>query len=689
MLTKSQIIDRCKRPRWRADDQELRRLPYKEAVVYGRVSGPSQVRDSKESIREIARLVQLAIDDGYQTNLVPSEVEEWLNAISSGTVVKGVLEDGQVMVDVRDLGISGQLLAEDREGLASLQQTVGAERTGAVYVTEGVSRLSRDRDRILPYQLLKLLKEHNVRVRTPEGVWNPAIDRDWDYLADEFDQAIVELKTMNKRMFRRKAQKAARGEFVGEPVPLGFIVPISGQKPNGQYEYGKYTPHQPHAEVATQLLQEYVRAGGSLLKTMRSVRGLVIPFFPPELRYMEHLTSLRSCRRSASGYEISPNLVKCLATNLKLIGVWRWGSCEPRPDNHPAVVDEGLFAEAFEMASRKGKPKGRGAASDPLEWTGLIYCCNHEEARRVTSHTAGSYYSCELDYKYAKGPSCLYISARFLDEPLSRTVVGQLELDPCIEDIISRLEGDASRQRLDEVRDRQQTSRLERQVNNLKALLPCCVDEATGRVDRKKEAYYWEQIREADKQLQELRKRPRVSSALAAPDYAKLRAFLRALPAKWADYSRSSRNRLLKALIDRVELKGQGDIEATVYWKAGFRQMVIIHRNRSWGAKERLWTDAEDAMLERLFRSSPKEALMAALPRRSWKAIAQKATRLGLTRQRRTSGVAGEEPSSERVDARLSWEEATQLVHITTSGNHRVRWEIQNLNLLQRVPSGS
>ena len=472
MLTKSQIIDRCKRPCSKADDQELRRLPYKEAVVYGRVSAPSQVRDSKESIREIARLVQLAIEDGYQTSLVPSEVEKWLDAISRGTVVKGVLEDGQITVDARDLGISGQLMAEDREGLASVQQTVGSGRTGAVYVTEGVSRLSRDRDRILPYQLLKLLKEHKVRVRTPEGVWNPAIERDWDYLADEFDQAIVETKTMNKRMFRRKAQKAARGEFVGEPVPLGFLVPISGQKPNGQYEYGKYALYQPHVEIATQLLQEYVRAGGSLLKTMRSVRGLVIPFFPPELKYMEHLTSLRRCRRSANGYEISPNLVKCLATNLKLIGVWSWGSTEPQPDNHPAVVDEGLFAEAFEIAGRKGKPKGRAATADPLEWTGLIYCCNHEESRRVTSHTAGSCYSCELDYKYAKGPSCLYISARFLDEPLSRTVVGQLELAPCIEDIISRLEGDASRQRLDEVRDRQQVSRLERQVNSLKACSP-------------------------------------------------------------------------------------------------------------------------------------------------------------------------------------------------------------------------
>jgi len=46
-----------------------------------------------------------------------------------------------------------------------------------VYLTEGVSRLSRDKDRILPYELLRLLKKHSMPGKNPEGVWNPVIDR--------------------------------------------------------------------------------------------------------------------------------------------------------------------------------------------------------------------------------------------------------------------------------------------------------------------------------------------------------------------------------------------------------------------------------------------------------------------------------------------------------------------------------
>lgn len=137
MLTKSQVIETRRKPYHKASEQEFRSLPYRECFIYGRVSAPSQVRDSKESIREIARLVKLAIEDGYKTSLDVSQVESWLDAVGRGISAKGVLVDEQVTVDIQDLGISGQLTAEDRRGLAALQEGVSRGRYGAVYVTEG------------------------------------------------------------------------------------------------------------------------------------------------------------------------------------------------------------------------------------------------------------------------------------------------------------------------------------------------------------------------------------------------------------------------------------------------------------------------------------------------------------------------------------------------------------------------
>ncbi|HID31064.1 MAG TPA: recombinase family protein, partial [Desulfobacterales bacterium] len=281
MLTIEEVLATRKSRRARPTQEDLRELPCKKAFIYGRLSDPHQVRDSTESVREIAKIVALAKSDGYQSNITTEEVEKQLLSIQQGSVVEKITEDGDIIVDVQDLGISAKgLTDEKREGLAHLRRRLESGEVGAVYVTEGVSRLSRDQDRILPFQLLKLFKEQQCRLRTPDGVWNPAIERDWEDLAEEFEDAAKELKLFRKRMHRRKAQKAARGEYVGGPVPAGFILPVIGQKANGKYEFGKYKPYLPHVEVAIRVLQEFVKQQGSRLKTVHALGELTFLYFP-------------------------------------------------------------------------------------------------------------------------------------------------------------------------------------------------------------------------------------------------------------------------------------------------------------------------------------------------------------------------------------------------------------------------
>ncbi len=284
MPTIDEILAMQKNRKAKPTQEDLRKLPYKKAFIYGRVSSPGQVRDSKESVREIAKNVALAKSDGYQSNITAEETERCLLSIQQGNLVEKIIEDSGVIVDVQDLGISAKGLSDEkRGGLAHLRRRLESGEIGAVYVTEGVSRLSRDQDRILPFQLLKLLKEQQCRLRTPDGIWNPAIERDWEYLAEEFDDAIGELKLFHKRMHRRKAQKAARGEYVGGPVSAGFTLPIISQKANGKYEFGKYEPYPPHAAIAAQILQEFVTQRGSVLKTAQALADATLPSFPKNI----------------------------------------------------------------------------------------------------------------------------------------------------------------------------------------------------------------------------------------------------------------------------------------------------------------------------------------------------------------------------------------------------------------------
>lgn len=633
MLTIHEIISSRKQERKRPDETELRRLPYKHAFIYGRLSSPGQVRDSRESVRNIARLVDLAIQDGYKTALDPREIEAKLDPAYQKGPAEKIWSDGEVTVDVQDLGISGQLSFEDRKGLSELQRRVREGEVGAVYLTEGVSRLSRDKDRILPYQLLKLLKEHECRIRTPDGVWNPAIERDWDYLAEEFEDAIGELRVMNRRMYRRKVQRAGRGEYVGEPIPAGFILPVTGRKPSGEYEYGRMEPYPPHAEIVKRILEEYVRQGGSCLKTCRALRGLTIPLFPAELQYMERLTALRACARTATGYRITGSLVRGLATNLKLIGVWQWGDTEPIVDNHRPAVPQELFLEAYQLATRKGKPKGRAVNFEPMEWSGLLGCMNHAEPRRVQSLNSKGRYVCSRDYALGDGSVCLDITGWFLEEPLTATVLRQLDFTPFAEETLARLEADGSSRRLGAIQLKQQTTRLEQEIKKWQLLLPCCVDNRTGQVDRENEDFYWGRIRETQRQLEEIKARP-VPGENPTIDYEKVRDFLKTLSQRWYTYSRSSRNRLLRLIIETVELRGSRDIEATIIWKNGFQQKVVIHRPPSASKLEKRWTTEEDALLKMMYPSSSVDALLAALPDRSWKAINIRAIRLKLSRKK-------------------------------------------------------
>lgn len=631
MLTIQDLINSRKREQKSPDDGELRSLPYKHAFIYGRLSSPGQIRDSHESVREIARLVDLAIKDGYNTNLNSDDVEIKLISLQQAPAAEEIWSDGEVTVDVRDFGISGQLSFDDRKGLTELQRRVREGTVGAVYLSEGVSRLSRDKDRILPYQLLKLLKENKCRIRTPEGVWNPAIERDWDYLAEEFEDAIGELRVMNRRMFRRKLQKARRGEYVGEPIPPGFLLPVTGRKPNGEFEYGRLEPYLPHAEIVKQVLEEYINHGGSRLKTLRALDGLTFPCFPLNLQYMERLTSLRSCPRTDTDYKITSTLIRGLATNPKMIGVWQWGDTEPIVDNHSPVVPKELFLEAWQLANNNKKPKGRAINFEPMEWSGLLRCMNHPEPHKIASLNAKGRYVCQRDYVQEGGSVCFDITGRFLDEPLTTTVLRQLDFTPFTEEILAKLESENGRPKLEERQAKQQIKKLEGEISKWQSLLLCCVDSPTGLVDKEKEEFYWNMIRKAQEQLEDIKSRPTPRSTTAI-DYNKVREFLKGLINNWYTYSLTSRNQLLKLLIETAELRGSQDIEATIIWKVGFQQKVIIHRPISNSKLERRWTEEEDGLLGMMYPSSSTDILMAALTNRTWKAITLRARRLNLRR---------------------------------------------------------
>jgi hypothetical protein len=145
METVGDLIESGRQARRKPGEQELRSLPYRNAEIYGRVSTLKHVRDSRESILEIARLLELAIKDGFKTTLGPKNIGRKLELVRTDPSAEKYWSEGEVTVDIRDLGISGQLSSRDREGLDEMQERIEKDDLGTVYLTEGVNRLSRDR----------------------------------------------------------------------------------------------------------------------------------------------------------------------------------------------------------------------------------------------------------------------------------------------------------------------------------------------------------------------------------------------------------------------------------------------------------------------------------------------------------------------------------------------------------------
>ncbi len=624
-----EVVEHRRRFRQSPTQEDLRHLPFRHAFIYGRVSSTDQIHESEQSIKEIAHLVALARSDGYITTLPQEEVERRIQAIwqgLSGAIL--VWEDGEVIVDCRDLGISGQLSEDKRPGLANLRSRLEASEVGCLYLTEGMSRLSRDQDRIISHQVLKLLKEQQCRVRTPDGIWNPAVERDWEYLHEELEDAAQELKVMGKRLHRRRNSKAREGRHVGCPVVAGFIVEIEGQRPDGRYILGKWKEYPPHAEVVNIVLKRLTELR-SPLKAAQALKeqNIVFPYFPPELSYMVTRTELRSCHRTATGYAVTPALISGLAQNPALIGVWSFSNQPVIFDNHDHIVSEDLFSQAYEVATTERKPKGKAVEFEPLPFSNLLWCCNHSVPHRVSSHSSDGTYVCNRDYALGQGAICMDISHHVLDIPLLEVVLGQLDFTPYADEVITKLEAENDAGKAQESYQRRQEAELEQRINQLKSYL--------GSNDPDREETYWSLIKETQVQLDQLRARP-TPRVLSAPLSIHLvRNLLGRIRSDWERYSPIVRNRLLRLFLERVEVRPiKKHIEATIIWKIGLRQSIVIERPDSNGGKEKAWTSGEKEILQALWPSAPRYEVETSLPNRTWSGIMGLACRLGIRRQR-------------------------------------------------------
>ncbi len=162
------------------------------AFVYVRQSSTSQVEHNRESTQRQYRLVERAVELGWQRD--------------------------QINVVDEDLGLSGSGVVE-RSGFARMTAQVALGQVGLVLGLE-VSRLARNNADW--YRLLDLCGVTDTLIGDADGIYHPGLFNDRLVLGLKGTMSEAELHVLRARLDGGIRNKAARGEL-RRGLPVGFV----------------------------------------------------------------------------------------------------------------------------------------------------------------------------------------------------------------------------------------------------------------------------------------------------------------------------------------------------------------------------------------------------------------------------------------------------------------------------------
>ena len=549
-----------------------------------------------------------------------------------------------IIVEKRDLGISGRKTEQERPGLAYLISLTKQGRVESVWVV-ACDRLYRDMEYENADRMANLFRKHGIVVCTPYRRYSLKVDDDYDDFHDEMSKVTRENRRRTIRFTATRRAKAEGGLWPGTPVPAGFIVVKGKDDPDASYDL--LSSYEPHAEVIPKIFRTYVDRRGSKYEAAKALwrEKIVFSFFPKELTYMQSRASLRRTPTNEFGYLITAELIGSIVANPIYIGWWHYAGKIIDRSHHQPLVDRDLFWEAQRVLRNK-KPKGRAVRFEPLPFAHLLWCLGHDEAQKITSLNAEGRYVCDYHYKLGITRKCLSMARYQLEAPLLDAIFRQLDLRDYVNNVLTELEEEQRANKLLEAKRHHDIQTLERKLGNLKEGF----DEANS---KEKRDVIWERIEHIKSSLDELKAAPTPTAKILTSDIDKVREFLGNIETNWQKISLTLQNRLLKLLLIGVYLRHERyTVHATIRWKTGYEQKLTIHRPVIGYCDDTKWREEEVNLLKTLWPSSSRQSVIAAFPQRTWESIACKAQYLGLRRKH----MIGEKMEIPRRSRKPKWE---------------------------------
>jgi DNA invertase Pin-like site-specific DNA recombinase len=557
--------------------------------------------------------------------------------------LENIREDGTMK------SASGRLRIDQREGLSALVERIETDEIKAVIVFME-DRLFRDETQIEVNKFILICKEHDTLVITPHMTYdfsNPYHVKQFRWKCEQAADFLREY--IRERLHAAKAKASSKGIYDGRPLTVGYIIDrretINGE-PNPKYKH--FMIYEPHAKVVRRIFQRYVELGGRTRKLFRELLKIPVlfPDFDPQVD--PRTVARLGLKKVPEGYHISFTGLKSLLTNVSYIGWWIHHDTIVR-DNHPAIIEEDVFWYAFNQISdttptgdvniREHAPKRytHKDKQEPLILLKEIITTSDKRAAVYATYTFSDWYYL-IKWKDVYDVTDIYsVLASHVDEAFKTTLYTHMENTRDFEHfrtLVEQTKKDAEKEEEDRVKN---IARVERRMKA--TLLSLTTDENLPKKTRNAlEQIYAELVEEREVLLTQPIKPTLESRVANLLSYHNLLERLK----KEEELHFEDLKLLSQATTRSVTLDGLSP---------HFMRLTIVWRTPIWGTDTALlwrpcgrapvWTEEEKAIIKTHYPKTSQEELLHLLPLRSWQSINQKAYRMGIPREKRSSLETG------------------------------------------------
>lgn len=557
----------------------------------------------------------------------------------------GWQETDIIMIDM-DGGVSGTKKIDEREGMSLLFKMITNDQLGAV-ACQDEDRLFRDVTQIQVNIFIEACRQHQVLVISPTMVYS---------------FFHPHLGTHHARQFRFKSEMAAEyissvihgklhvarqnvllsGRWAGGGVPVGFMVDMRRTLANGSVnpDYKRYAIFEAYADVVRAYYHIFLSNSGCITRTVRQIRKSG-PYFPepascppPEGYYTYY-----RIRHNGDGWcPASPQTLTFILTNAAYIGHWTHKNAVVQWNNHPPIMDERTFYQAFNylsptmldgtpndnyrpFASLRRPTKEEDRVKEYPLCSGLLYFQWEDRWVPVSTHwqqhKLSYYYIAQARDGYSS--SCWSKNAGHVDRIIVDLMLRRLEqtfnFDKWESAVDIYLQQYSEQKQLATTQIKQLKQVMENLVVSLSSLsTPALVAE----VERK----YVAAQAEYERLQQEYNE-----ATLHANDIEQMKRFRHSFAdilTNWKIMNTDERRTVIHCFLRKGHMTkvGKFSVQLDIFWRDESEDTVVIDHAPGYGVG---WLPQETELLIKLMESgTDKVAIAQAFPDRTWRQIADK-----------------------------------------------------------------